>query len=130
MTNKNERIITNFESSKKMNPDYKKIATDLLNTGMWDQGRLRFIIECIEKNKPIYKTDKEYLEAMNKQLEDKIQKLQGSAIKTTEPKKNNPNVLISDKDLDDILDKQRSKTVKTSTPIRKKKSFLTKLFSR
>jgi len=130
MTNKNEKSISNFESDKKLNPDYKKMAIDLLNTGMWDQGRLRFILECIEKNKPIYKTDKAYLESMNEQLENKIQKLQGSVVKTTKLKKNNSNTLISDKDLDDILDKQRSKTVKTSIPIRKKKSFFTKLFSR
>ncbi|MGY5148226.1 MAG: hypothetical protein ACW9W4_09540 [Candidatus Nitrosopumilus sp. bin_7KS] len=113
-----------------MTSDYKKIAIDLLNTGMWDQGRLRFIIECIEKNKPIYKTDKAYLESMNKQLEDKIQKLQGSTVKTTEPKKNYPKTLISDEDLDEIIDKQRLKAIKTSPTIRKKKSFLTRLFSR
>lgn len=113
-----------------MNPDYKKMAIDLLNTGMWDQGRLRFIIECIEKNKPIYKTDKAYLESINEQLEDKIQRLQGSAVKTTEPKKNDPGTLISDEVLDEIIDKQRSKTVKISTPVRKKKSFFVRLFSR
>ena len=113
-----------------MNPDYKKMATDLLNTGMWDQGRLRFIIECIEKDKPIYKTDKAYLESINQQLEDKIQKLQGSIIKTTEPKKNDLRALISDKDLDEIIDKQRSEMVKISAPVRKKKSFLARLFSR
>jgi len=106
------------------------MAIDLLNTGMWDQGRLRFIIECIENNKPIYKSDKTYLESINEQLEDKIQKLQRSTVKTTEPKKNDPMVLISDEDLDEIIDKQRSKTVKISTPVRKKKSILARLFSR
>jgi len=106
------------------------MAIDLLNTGMWDQGRLRFIIECIEKNKPIYKTDKAYLESINEQPEDKVQKLQGSTVKTTEPKKNNPRALISDEDLDEIIDKQRSEMVKISTPVRKKKSFLARLFSR
>lgn len=113
-----------------MNPDYKKMAIDLLNTGMWDQGRLRFIIECIENNKPIYKTDKAYLESIHEQLEDKIQKLQGSTVKTTEPKKKDPRALISDEVLDEIIDKQRSEMVKISTPVRKKKSFLARLFSR
>ena len=106
------------------------MAIDLLNTGMWDQGRLRFIIECIEKNKPIYKTDKAYLESINEQLEEKIQKLQGNTVKTTEPKKNNSKTLISDEDLNEIIDKQRSETVKISTPVRKKKPFLARLFSK
>ena len=118
-----------------MNPDYEQMAIDLLNTGMWDQGRLRFIVECIDNNKPIYKSDKAYLESIHEQLEDKIQKLQGSTVKTTEPKKNNPKkkdskALISDEDLDKIIDKQRSNTVKISTPVRKKKSFFARLFSR
>ena len=113
---------------------------DLLNTGMWDQGRLRFILECIEKNKPIYKTDKAYLESIHEQLEDKIQKLQGSAVRRTEPKKDHTRTLISDKDhtrtlisdkdLNNIIDKQKLKTVKTNAPKRKNKSFLARLFSR
>ena len=97
---------------------------------MWDQGRLRFILECIENNKPIYKTDKVYLESINKQLEDKMQKLQGSIVKTTESKKNNLKTLLSDEDLDNIIDKQKLKPVKVNTPKRKNKSFITKLFSR
>ncbi len=113
-----------------MESDYKKMATDLLDTGMWDQGRLRFIIECIENNKPIYKTDKAYLESINEQLEDKMHKLQKSTIKTTEPKKNHLKTLISNEDLDQIIDNQRSKTVKIPTHVRKKKSFLSRLFSR
>jgi len=106
------------------------MATDLFNTGMWDQGRLRFILECIEKNKPIYKTDRIYLESMNEQLEDKIQKLQGSTVRTTKPKENTSKTLISDKILDEIIDKQNSKTVESSTYVRKKKSILARLFSR
>ncbi len=72
-----KELLVIFQLNKKMNSNYKKMATDLLNTGMWDQGRLRFILECIEKNKPIYKTDIKYLESMTEQLEHKIQKLQG-----------------------------------------------------
>lgn len=113
-----------------MKPDYKKMATDLLNTGMWDQGRLRFILECIEKNKPIYKTDRIYLESMTEQLEDKINKLQGSTVRITKQKENISGALISDKILDEIIDKQNSKTVESSTHVRKKKSFLARLLSR
>ncbi len=104
------------------------MATDLLNTGMWDQGRLRFILECIEQNKPIYKTDRIYLESMTKQLEDKLHKLKGSTVKIIKPKENTSRTLISDKTLDEIIDKKYSKIV--NNPIRKKKSFLTRLFSR
>lgn len=106
------------------------MVTDLLNTGMWDQGRLRFILECIEKNKPIYKTDKIYLESMTEELENKIQKLQESTTKTTKPKENHPRTLISDEILNEIIDKQNSKTVESFTSVRKKKSFLARLFSR
>lgn len=104
------------------------MATDLLNTGMWDQGRLRFILECVEQNKPIYKTDRIYLESMTKQLEDKLHKLKGSTVKIIKPKENTSRTLISDKTLDEIIDKKYSKIV--NDPIRKKKSFLTRLFSR
>ena len=106
------------------------MATDLLNTGMWDQGRLKFILKCIEKNKPIYKTDRIYLESMTGQLEDKINKLQGSTVRIIKPKENISSALISDKILDEIIDKQNSKTVESSTYVRKKKSFLARLFSR
>ncbi len=106
------------------------MATDLLNTGMWDQGRLKFILECVEQGKPIYKTDKIYLETMTEQLEDKINKLQGSTVRITKPKENIPRALISDKILDKIIDKQNSKTVESFTYVRKKKSFLARLFSR
>ena len=106
------------------------MAIDLLNTGMWDQGRLRFILECVEKNKPIYKTDTIYLESMTEQLEHKIQKLQGNEVRTTKLKENHSRTLISDKELDEIIDKQNSKTVKISTHVRKKKSFFVRLFSK
>ena len=62
-----------------MEPDYYAMATDLLNSGMGDSGRLKFILECIAKDKPLYKTDIIFLESMNSKLEAKIQKLQTSA---------------------------------------------------
>jgi hypothetical protein len=106
------------------------MATDLLNTGMWDQGRLKFILECVEQNKSIYKTDKIYLESMTQQLEDKIHKLKQSTVKITKPKENTLKTLISNKTLDDIIDKKNLKTVDVPIPARKKKSFLTRLFFR
>jgi hypothetical protein len=121
-----KELLINSQLSKKLNPDYKKMAMDLLNTGMWDQGRLRFILECIGKNKPIYKTDMIYLESMTVELEHKIQKLQGSKVRTTKPKENT-RALISDNDIDEILDRQNIKEMSTS--IRKKGSFLARLFS-
>ena len=63
-----------------MEPDYHAMATDLLNSGMGDNGRLKFILECIAKDKPLYKTDIIFLESMNNKLEAKIQKLQTSAV--------------------------------------------------
>lgn len=63
-----------------MEPDYHAMATDLLNSGMGDNGRLKFILECIAKDKPLYKTDIIFLETMNNKLEAKIQKLQTSAV--------------------------------------------------
>ena len=59
-----------------MEPDYKTMATDLLDSGMGDDGRLRFILGCIEKNKPLYKTDIRFLEHMTGLLETRIQRLQ------------------------------------------------------
>ena len=61
-----------------MESDYYAMATDLLNSGMGDSGRLKFILECIAKDKPLYKTDIIFLESMNSKLEAKIQKLQTS----------------------------------------------------
>ena len=95
---------------------------------MWDQDRLRFILECMEKNIPIYKTDRIYLEFITEQLEDKINKLQGNIVRITKPKENVSRVLISDKILDEIIDKQNSKTVESSTYVRKKNHFLQDYF--
>ena len=113
-----------------MNPDYKTMATDLLNSGMGDEGRLRFILECIEKNKPLYNTDRMFLESKTKQLEDKIQMLQNNTFRTEKPKVNNPKTLISDEHLDAIIDRQTTKISKISTSPRKKKTFLARIFSR
>jgi len=84
---------------------------------------LRFILECIEKNKLIYKTDGIYLESLTKQLEDKINKLKGSTVRITKPKENILRALILDKTLDEIIDKQNSKTAGGFTYVKKNHFF-------
>jgi hypothetical protein len=79
-----------------------------------------------KKNKLIYKTDGIYLESLTEQLEDKINKSQGSTVKITKPKENISRALILDK----IFDKQNLKAVGSFTYVRKKKSFLSRLCSR
>ena len=69
-----------------MEPDYQTMATDLLNSGMGDSGRLRFILECITNEKPLYDTDKRFLETLSKTLELKIQRLQTSTQKASKQK--------------------------------------------
>ena len=104
------------------------MATDLLNTGMGDEGRLKFILNCIEKNKPLYKTDIKFLESMTEQLEQRIEKLKGNT--DAKQKEKHSRTLISNKELDEIIDRKNTKSVERFTPVRKKSSFLTRLFSR
>jgi hypothetical protein len=114
-----------------MKPDYHGMAMDLLNSGIGDEGRLKFILECIANNKPLYKTDMIFLEHVSNQLELKIQKLQKSVPEKTKPKEKH--TLISDEYLDKhiekIIDRDNSKKVKAQVAI-KRKSFLARLFSR
>ncbi len=104
------------------------MATDLLNTGMGDEGRLKFILNCIEKNKPLYKTDIKFLESMTEQLEQRIEKLKGNT--NAKQKEKHSRTLISNKELDEIIDRKNTKSAERFIPVRKKSSFLTRLFSR
>ena len=104
------------------------MATDLLNTGMGDEGRLKFILSCIEKNKPLYKTDIRFLESMTDQLEQRIQRLQGNT--DTKQKEKDSRTLISNKELDEIIDRKSVESTEMYMPVRKKSSFLARLFSR
>jgi len=115
-----------------MKPDYHGMAMDLLNSGIGDEGRLRFILECIAKNKPLYKTDMIFLESMTSQLELKIQRLQVNTSKAAKPKEKYPQTLLSDEHLDRHLDKMSSRNSKKvkEYQIIQKKSFLARLFSR
>ena len=104
------------------------MATDLLNAGMGDEGRLKFILSCIEKNKPLYKTDMIFLESMTNQLEWRIERLKGNT--DVKQKEKDSRTLISNIELDEIIDRKDTKSTERYTSVRKKSSFLAKLFSR
>ena len=104
------------------------MATDLLNTGMGDEGRLKFILSCIEKNKPLYKTDIRFLESMTDQLEWRIERLKRNT--DVKQKEKDSRTLISNKELDEIIDRKNVKSTEMYMSVRKKRSFLARLFSR
>ncbi len=105
----------------KPNTDYHIMATDLLNAGIGDKGRLEFILECIEKNKPLYNTDERYLIQKYETFEKKLETLSG---------KKKTKKIISDDTLDEIVDKALSKPERDSEiiPPKKRKSFFGRLF--
>ncbi|MCH8915487.1 MAG: hypothetical protein IIA82_06565 [Thaumarchaeota archaeon] len=104
------------------------MATDLLNTGMGDEGRLKFILSCIEKNEPLYKTDIRFLESMNDQLEQRIERFKGNT--DAKQKEKDSRTLISNEELDEIIDRKDAESTEMYTPVVKKSSFLARLFSR
>jgi len=103
------------------------MATDLLNAGMGDEGRLKFILSCIERNEPLYKTDIRFLESMTDQLEWRIERLKVNT--DAKQKEKQSRTLISNKELDEIIDRKNVEST-MYTPVRKKSSFLARLFSR
>ena len=113
-----------------MEPDYYAMATDLLNSGMGDSGRLKFILECIAKDKPLYKTDIIFLESMNSKLEAKIQKLQTSAAtpKVVKQKKveEAPKVVKQKKTVKDAPKVVKQKKTEEAPNVVKQKSGKTK----
>ena len=121
-----------------MKPDYARkyyaMATDLIDAGMGDAGRLEFILQCLDKNKPLYKTDMIFLESLSNQLESKLERLQKPKPTTeTKPEINlSSRTLLSDEHLDRHLDKLDSKkSKKTQKPATiTNKSFFRKFFSR
>ena len=104
------------------------MATDLLNAGMGDEGRLKFILSCIEKNKSLYKTDIRFLESMTDQLELRIERLKGNTV--AKQKEKDSRTLISDTELDEIIDRKNAESTEMYTPVKKKSSYLARLFSR
>ena len=104
------------------------MAIDLLNTGMGDEGRLKFILSCIEKNQPLYKTDIKFLESLTDQLEQRIERLKGNT--NAKQKEDHSRTLISNKELDEIIDRKDAERIEKYVPVRKKRSFLARLFSK
>ena len=84
------------------NVDYNTMATDLLNAGMGDVGRLQFIIQCIQNKKPLYNTDEKYLRGKYQEFEDRLEILSGG-------KKKKSKTILSENDLDKIVDKALSR---------------------
>jgi len=94
------------------------MATDLINAGMGDKGRLEFILECLQKDKPLYNTDSKYLREKYDTFETKLEMLSG--------KKKTSKTLVSDSALDKIVDQAISKenSPKMLPSQSKEKSFL------
>jgi hypothetical protein len=126
-----------------MGPNYRAMVTDLIDSGVGEEGRLGFILDCIDKNKPLYKTDIKFLESLTVSLDLKIKKLgvgntkKNSTIADTPKQKNPPKALLTDELLDKHLDKIESKNnnnPKASKihiiPPNKKKPFLRRIFSK
>lgn len=109
------------------------MVTDLIDAGVGDTGRLEFILQCLDKNKPLYKTDMIFLESLSNQLDSKLERLQKPKPTTeTKPEIIPSRTLLSDEHLDKHLDKLDSeKSKKMQKPeIIQKKSFFRKIFSR
>ena len=106
------------------------MATDLLNAGMGDAGRLQFILECIQKKKPLYNTDEKYLIQKYNQFETKLNALSGGKKKAT-------STMVTDHDLDKIVDRALSKekqsrafVAQDTTPQTQQRSFFKKMFGK
>lgn len=75
---KNFEIIIEEEAPKK--EDIIPTIKNIMDSGIGDPGRLQYIIIMLQKNKPLYKSDKKYLDekihAFDKLFTEKIQKKQ------------------------------------------------------
>jgi len=118
-------------------PDHYTMVTDLIDSGIGEEGRLQFILQCIDKNKPLYKTDIKFLESLTEQLDLKIKKLEGNNVKKAQDCAHNTSktMLLSDEFLDKHLDKIESKksakiAQHSTIPIKKKKSIFRRIFSK
>ncbi len=87
-----------------MTRDYHSMISDLIDSGIGDRGRLEFMLDCLNSDKPLYNTDMIYLESAYDQLESKIKTL-------TKPSKtpiaHSQKALISDDILNDIISNDR-----------------------
>ena len=118
-----------MNSGTNYNVDYNTMATDLLNAGMGDVGRLQFIKECIQNKKLLYNTDQKYLNQKYQEFEDKLDILSGG-------KKKKPKTILSENDLDKIVDEALAKenksqnTIITSSKSKENSSIFKRLFSK
>ncbi len=62
------------------------------------------------------------------QLEWRIERLKGNT--DAKQKEKHSRMLISNKELDEIIDRKNAKSTESYTPVRKKSSFLVRMFSR
>lgn len=123
-----------------MEPNYRVMVTDLIDSGIGEEGRLQFILECIDKNKPLYKTDIKFLESQTISLDLKIKKLESNSAKKstmtdTQNQKTHSKTLLTDEFLDEHIDKIESKNNNNSKtakihiiPTNKQKSFFRRIF--
>ena len=58
------------------------MVTDLIDSGIGEERRLQFILQCLDKNKPLYQTDIKFLKSLTEQLDLKIKKLEDGKILT------------------------------------------------
>ena len=65
---------------------------------------------------------------MTDQLEWRIERLKGNT--DAKQKEKHSRTLISNKELDEIIDRKNAESTEMYTPVRKKSSFLARLFSR
>jgi len=93
---------------------YTKQAEDLLNSGMGDLGRNEFILDSLKNGKKLYNTDIKYLQTMTQKLDDKIASLYSQTKSKT--RISNEATIISDKEIDKILEKQYKLAKKTDMP--------------
>lgn len=98
------------------------MATDLLNAGMGDKGRLQFIMECLANQKQLYNTDEKYLIQKYQELETKIKILSGDKKKKSE-------TLVSENDLNKIINNTISKENQTLYENKEKSSLKSDLQS-
>lgn len=105
-----------------------KQVKDLLNSGVGDLGRNEFILDSLKNGKKLYNTDIKYLQTMTQKLDDKISSLQ-TQTKSSKTRISNETTIISDKEIDEILEKQDKLAKKTdmSQEITHKVSLKSKL---
>ena len=122
----NSKISAIVSEEKKSNPDLE-IVQKLINSGIGDVGRLQFISEMLTEGKPLYQSDRHYIESKLK--ETKIKKV---TKETTIESDKNENAELKTKlaicndkilQLESVIEKTKQKSKELGKP----KEVLTKL---